>query len=123
MPGPKLAFETARTAHEVRLAVTGELDMATGPSLEETALALLRDRPRVLSLDMQGVTFCDSSGIACLIRVQRAVAEAGGQLELRQVRGLVRRVLDLAGVSEVLGVRDGTEDRPDLSGGAADPPR
>jgi anti-sigma B factor antagonist len=118
-----LAFETVRTADEFRLAVTGELDMATGPSLEETALALLRDRPQVLSLDMRGVTFCDSSGIACLIRVQRAVSEAGGRLELRHVHGLVRRVLDLAGVSGVLGVRDETEDRQDLSGGAADTSR
>lgn len=126
MPGPKLAFETVRTADECRLAVTGELDMATGPSLEETARELLRDRPRVLTVDMQGVTFCDSSGIACLIRVQRAVAEVGGRLQLRHVYGLVRRVFDLAGVSEVLGVRDEpgkTGEQPGPSGAASETPR
>ena len=122
MSGPKLAFETARTAAESRLVVAGELDMATGPSLEETALALLAERPALLVLDLRGVTFCDSSGIACLIRVRRAAAESGGRLELRSVQGLVRRVLELTGVSELLGVR-GSEEEPQLPDSASETPR
>jgi anti-sigma B factor antagonist len=110
-----LAFEITRTADELWLAVTGELDMATGPSLEEVALPLLRERPAWLLLDLTHVTFCDSSGIACLIHIQKAAVEAGVQLQLRNVHGLVRRVLDLAGVSEILGVRDDPGNPPQVA--------
>ncbi len=94
--------------------------MATGPSLEETALALLAEHPPRLVLDMRKVSFCDSAGIACLIRIQRAASEAGGRVELHSVHGLVRRVLELAGVSELLGV-----DQPEegLSDSAPETPR
>lgn len=97
--------------------------MATGPSLEETALALLADQPPLLVLDMQGVTFCDSSGIASLIRIQRAASDQDSGLELRFVRGLVRSVLELAGVSDLLGVRGEEQDQSEVPDATPDPPR
>lgn len=106
MPWPKLAFETARSGDQVSLTLTGELDLATGPSLEQAVAALLPDGLGALLLDLHGLTFCDSSGIASLIRVQRAVAAAGGSMELHRVDSRVRRVLDIGGVSELLGVAD-----------------
>jgi anti-sigma B factor antagonist len=106
VPWPKLAFETIRNGDEVSLAVAGELDLATGPSLEQTAMALLREQPRQLILDLRQVTFCDSSGIASLLRIHRAAKRTGSGLRLHNVQALVRQVLDLGGVSGFLGLGD-----------------
>lgn len=112
MPWPKLVFETIRNGDEVTLAVTGELDLATGPSLEQAAMALLREQPHRLALDLRQVTFCDSSGIASLLRIQRAAKRTGSGLQLHNVQGLVRQVLDVGGVSEFLGLSDTTPTVP-----------
>lgn len=106
MPWPKLAFQTSRDGDEVRLGVAGELDLATGPSLEQAAIALLREQPGMLVLDLRLVTFCDSSGIASLLRIQRAAKRAGASLNLHNVQGVVRQVLDLGGVSSFLGIEN-----------------
>ena len=53
---------------EIRLLVTGEIDLGTAPSLRDTITATLRDhRPTTLVLDLDGVAFLDSTGIAALI--------------------------------------------------------
>lgn len=120
MPWPKLAFETIRNGDQVGLAVTGELDLATGPSLEQAALALLAGHPGLLVLDLRKVTFCDSSGIASLLRIERAARRTDSRLQLRNVHGLVRQVLDLGGVSDFLGVPD--DPPPRQPEGLAPPP-
>jgi anti-anti-sigma factor len=120
VPWPKLAFETIRNGDQVGLAVTGELDLATGPSLEQAALALLAGHPGLLVLDLRKVTFCDSSGIASLLRIERAARRTDSRLQLRNVHGLVRQVLDLGGVSDFLGVPD--DPPPRQPEGLAPPP-
>jgi anti-sigma B factor antagonist len=114
VPWPKLAFQTIRSGDRVSLAVAGELDLATGPSLEQTAIGLLREQPGELILDLRQVTFCDSSGIASLLRIQRAAKRTGSGLRLQNVHGLVRQVLDLGGVSGFLGLGESAPTlRPD----------
>lgn len=106
MPWPSLTFEIRRRGDEVSLVVAGELDLATGRSLEVAALKLLDGPPRLLILDLRAVTFCDSSGIASLILIHRAATRAGSALQLHNVDPRVRQILDLGGVSQILGVRD-----------------
>jgi anti-sigma B factor antagonist len=113
VPWPKLAFQTVRNGDEVRLAVAGELDLATGPSLEQASITLLREQPGALVLDLRQVTFCDSSGIASLLRIQRATKRTGARLSLHNVQGVVRQVLDLGGVSGFLGIESSPALRPD----------
>jgi anti-sigma B factor antagonist len=50
-----------------RLILTGELDIATAPQVEEAALAMLEQSVRRLVIDLSGLTFIDSSGLRTLI--------------------------------------------------------
>ncbi|HET9094310.1 MAG TPA: STAS domain-containing protein [Solirubrobacteraceae bacterium] len=98
-----LGFEEADHAETSRLRVWGELDMASVPPLQDRLLALV-GAGRTVELDLSGLTFMDSSGLNLLIAVARAAAENGGALAVAAVSPEVRRVLDLSGVAERLGL-------------------
>lgn len=98
-----LRFEEAEHASGSVVCVWGELDMATAPPLQVRLLALVGEGRRV-ELDLSGLTFMDSSGLNLLIGVARAATESGGALTLAAASPEVRRVLELSGVAERLGL-------------------
>jgi anti-anti-sigma factor len=60
----------------------GELDLAVVDQLHHAAgLAAGRDRG-VLCVDLCGVTFIDSSGLACLIKIRDQCRRVGARLEI-----------------------------------------
>ncbi len=59
-----------------RLILTGELDIATTPQVEDAVRVMLAHRVRRLVVDLSGLTFIDSSGLRMLIILSdRAGAE------------------------------------------------
>ena len=84
-------------------AISGEVDHHAARSLMgqlagrvETAL------PMELTLDMEGVTFMDSSGIALVLRLWRQMAQLGGRLCLRNIPRQAEKVLKAAGVDKLV---------------------
>ena len=67
--------------------------------LEETISTLL---PRHLTLDLSGITFMDSSGIALLLRTHRRLTQLGGTLRVTNIPTQPRKVLDAAGVGRLI---------------------
>ncbi len=59
-----------------------------------------------LIVDLRAVAFIDSAGLTRLIKAHRAVSERGDSLGIVASTGIVRRVLDIAGLSGVLRVYD-----------------
>jgi stage II sporulation protein AA (anti-sigma F factor antagonist) len=89
-----------------RLTVSGELDLATRDTLrDELKRAEASDAKHIL-LDLNDLTFIDSSGIATLIEAHRRSATDGRRLQLLSVDGQVREVLELTGLKEVLDFTD-----------------
>jgi anti-anti-sigma factor len=64
--------------------------------------SLLRDGARRLVLNLSGVADIDASGVGELVHLCKTVAAAGGALEIGRTSPRVRRMLDLAGVLELL---------------------
>ena len=58
--------------------------------------------PNRLELDLSGVTFMDSSGIAVLLRAKRRLDELEGQLAVHSVPMQPRKVLDAAGLGRII---------------------
>ena len=79
-----------------------EIDPATATDLDAQLAAA--DPDGSTTIDFSSVTFCDSSGIRVLIQHATKHREAGGQFRIIGVDAAVRRVFDLTGVSELLGI-------------------
>ena len=88
----------------------GELDHAAAqtvmPGIEDAVEEYL---PRRCVLDLTGVSFMDSSGIAVILKTDRLLRQTGGVLALSGVPGQVRRVLDVAGLTKIVPVLDDRE--------------
>ena len=72
--------------------VRGELDIATGPQLQECLTDFAR---RSITLDFSGVTFMDSSGVAAIA----AALKQRSKVMLRGVGPVQRVVLEATGLA------------------------
>ncbi|MEV4837034.1 STAS domain-containing protein [Nonomuraea sp. NPDC049486] len=95
-----MALSTHMTQHQNLLivALEGELEFSTAPSLVAAVDAVLPVESPSVVVDTAGVTFCDSHGLEALLEVQRMVSRAGGSMELVHVNGRLRRLLRLSGL-------------------------
>jgi anti-anti-sigma factor len=98
MSAPK-PFE-ARIEPDGVVHLSGELDMAVADSFSQGLMSSLDGQQPVL--DLSELTFLDSSGIRAILQIARASGQA---VVLRSLRPNIRRVLDVAGVNETLGVQ------------------
>ncbi|MFC9471846.1 STAS domain-containing protein [Nocardia sp. NPDC056952] len=82
--------------------IAGEIDHATAPHLRAQALALIEQGHRHLILDLQAVTYCDSSGFNALVGISRCAEIANGSLALSTVPGRIQRLLELTGLDVLM---------------------
>jgi anti-anti-sigma factor len=84
---------------ETRVAVAGEIDLATAAEVGAAVRFALRDGPVVL--DLGEVTFMDSSGVRLIDALLRDCAREGW--ELRFARTLTDQVTQVLELTEMMG--------------------
>ena len=88
------------------LELSGEIDHHGAPdALRELELAVDAALPKKLVLDMTGVTFMDSSGIALILRAQQRMRLLDGSILVCHVPEQAKRVLDAAGIGRLVTIR------------------
>jgi len=65
--GPPLRIQIERAPDRECVVVLGELDIYTAPSLEQAVRELEQARPRLLVIDLTGLSFIDSTGLSVLL--------------------------------------------------------
>lgn len=99
--------ERNHNGDEVRLAVAGELDMATGPRLDEELRRAQADGHRRVVLDMVNVTFFDSTGLQVALDADVRARETGHELVIVVTPDSEPlRVLRLAEVTDRLNIEE-----------------
>lgn len=89
---------TVRREHGVTiLEVTGEIDLSTVPRLRER-LFELADSGQPLIIDLNRITFIDSSGLGVLVATARRASVHGASLHAVCSRPQTRKLLWLTGV-------------------------
>jgi stage II sporulation protein AA (anti-sigma F factor antagonist) len=100
-------FEVRRVDHPLGVVLTlgGELDLATVALLHEQLDRAMRGR-RAVVIDLSGLQFIDSSGLHVLMRAERELRAAGGQLVLVYGSRAVHRVFELTGLDHYFAWHD-----------------
>jgi anti-sigma B factor antagonist len=89
-----------RVGEAVVVSVSGEVDALTAPSVAETVLGVLGERPARVVIDLLAVSFLGSAGLALLVEAQQVAGQhtvlrvvAAGPVTLHplQVTGLDRQ--------------------------------
>lgn len=96
------------------LEVRGEVDTLTAPQFSAAVDELMNDHAAARVVDLTGVTFLASSGLAILIQAAHRAEERGGRLKLVVGNRAVRRPLEITGTDQLFDVhtdvRDATGD-------------
>ncbi|RDI18429.1 STAS domain-containing protein [Lentzea flaviverrucosa] len=91
------------------LTLAGELDSATAPAANQAVQRLaLRDGDQLI-VDLTGLTFCDSSGIAALIAARARARGAGATIALAAVPRHLTKVFGLLGLTDLFVVHPTAE--------------
>lgn len=94
---------TRTNEREMTLAISGELDHhGAHGAMQQIDHALDAALPLSLTMDLSGVSFMDSSGIAVVLRAHRRMAALGGSLIVTGVPAQARKVFDAAGVPRLV---------------------
>ena len=91
------------TAAPPVLTLAGEFDLSARDELTEAVLTMVADRTAgEVCLEISGVTFIDSEALAAIILGMNAARESGKPFQVDGARGVVRRVLDIAGLTDLI---------------------
>jgi anti-sigma B factor antagonist len=86
------------------LRLEGELDLSVAEELEQQLLHALRRADERLCVDLSEVTYIDSSSVRALLRAAAFAHDRGKRVQVTSASGISRRVIELAGVEDVLGL-------------------
>jgi anti-sigma B factor antagonist len=88
------------------ISVSGELDLASSPALEEELERVAQSDAQVVVVDLRNLEFMDSTGLSVLVRAHQRAEENGRRLGLVNGSQQVQRLLTLTGVADRLTLTD-----------------
>jgi anti-sigma B factor antagonist len=83
------------------VAPTGRLDVAGAPALKDAIAEASRTTPARVVIDMEGVSFVDSTGLGSVISALKQLRSSQGELRLAAPNQQVRVVLELTTLDRV----------------------
>ena len=90
---PSLVVVHAHTDTADVLSLVGDLDLASAPRFVSQAAEALRSGAKRLLVELDGVAFVDSAGLAALLNVLRRATAARAAIVLVGARPQLRRLL------------------------------
>ena len=78
------------------LALAGRIDSLSADRLEEALAPILASSPRVIQLNMSGVSYISSRGLGVIISTIKRVRAHGGKFAMTELQGPVRKVFEIA---------------------------
>jgi anti-anti-sigma factor len=98
----QLRVEPRQESDRVVLSLTGELDMANAPLLQSAIEEPSLTERKTLVLDLQGLTFLDSTGLRIILSAREQCWRRGQEFAVTPGSQQVQRLLSVTGVGEHL---------------------
>lgn len=86
---------------EAVIHVSGEVDMNTSPKLRDILKEAAGQKMKKIVIDLAGVTYMDSSGIATLVEGLQMTSGYQGEFILKGMMPQVKAVFEIAHLTEV----------------------
>jgi anti-sigma B factor antagonist len=116
-PPAGLSVEELERNGRRTLQLSGELDIATVPLFEASLDRACAPETTALTLDLSGMTFIDSTGLAAVVLASKVAERNGYEFALVRGPAAVQRLFELTGLLDALPFLDGD----DASASAAEP--
>jgi anti-sigma B factor antagonist len=98
-----MAYEVSTVDGAAVVALTGDVDLQTSPTVRQQLLENLETHVRVV-VDLSAVNYIDSSGVASLVEAFQVSRKKGSFFALASVSAAALRVLNLARLDKVFSI-------------------
>jgi anti-sigma B factor antagonist len=99
-----LSLETREEGDQVRIALSGELDLSSALTFDEEVRRAEAREPKTLVIDLSGLRFLDSTGLRLIMSAQARARKRGMRLAIVEGGDAVKRIFRLAGVNRRLDI-------------------
>ena len=107
----QIAVEVTTSAGHTVVSASGEIDIASAPVLEAAIDASIGNGTRQLIVDLQNVSFLDSTALHLLVTVLKRLGP--GSLGVVARRSNVRKIFALSGLDTLIPIFDTVDDAID----------
>ncbi len=101
-----LEFTTETEGPTVRLALEGELDIASAGQVEHELARIEQDAPAAIVLDLRKLAFMDSTGLRIVVSADARAREHGRRLVVVRGPEAVQRIFRMTRLDERLEMTD-----------------
>ena len=96
-----LKIDTRVNGQVALLSIEGEVDMYSSPEARKAIMELVKQKIPKLVVNLQGVSYMDSSGVATLIEGLQMCNKYNGTLMIAGLRDNVREVFELTRLDKI----------------------
>ena len=90
--------------------IVGEINLSQTSRFQEELSDVLTEKPTQVILDLAGVSYMDSSGIASLVKMLSRARAAGATMHLVGASARIRSLFEITRLDNVFDIRDTRED-------------
>ncbi|MCM3116136.1 anti-sigma factor antagonist [Neobacillus sp. MER 74] len=105
-----ITIDKQQRDEEIVVLVAGEIDAYTAPKLREELLALAEEGNKSITVNLQDVSYLDSTGLGVFVGLFKQLKEKGGELKLIQLSDRLKRLFEITGLSKVMNISATTEE-------------
>jgi anti-sigma B factor antagonist len=99
-----LQIQTKSKQDTVMIEIEGDVDLYSSPQVRKTIIDLLQKKKSALFINLAGVNYMDSSGVATLVEGLQKIKKYGGSLYVYNLQGAVRDVFELSRLDKVFNI-------------------
>ena len=96
------------------LYASGDIDLSNSRDLQTEIRSVMRDSPSKLIVDLEGVPYMDSSGVATLVEAMQLARKANTSLVLSGMKDKVLSIFEIARLDKVFAITDTLEQAQSL---------
>ena len=103
---PSVIQSTQSIGDGVCLKLAGEVDLSRSPELRQTLISTAAEKHPRIVIDLSGVPYMDSSGVATLVEALQAQRKGGGKMVLCGLLPKVMSIFEIARLDMVFTIVD-----------------
>jgi anti-sigma B factor antagonist len=90
--------------NELRLQIDGALDALTARDVRPVFDQVVEEKPKLVTIDLEGLTLIDSSGVGAIVSLFKRVKADGGQVVVVRAQDQPLAVLKLLKLDRIFGL-------------------
>ena len=94
------------------VSIEGRINIDTSDDMRRTIAEALHSVPSAVMLDLSGVSYIDTSGLATLLEASRMARQQGTRLVLHGLHGQPRELLHFSQIDHLLDIAEPEPNRP-----------